>query len=146
MPMSIVVVLKYLGYSGDLDVLQVSMIDGVQTITTWDETVLGPQPTQVQIDAARPAATMAIMKVALENVVQKHLDDTVKVRGYDGIMSACTYANSSNAVFKAEGLAAVAWRDAVWSYCYTVLAAVQSGTRAIPTEAELIAGLPVMVW
>lgn len=124
----------------------IGTVDGVEVITGWDESTTGPQPTQAQIDAARPEATMATTKVALENAVQRHLDDTAKVRGYDDILSACTYANSLNATFKIEGLAAVAWRDDVWSCCYGALAAVQSGTRAIPTEAELIAELPVMVW
>ncbi|MEW9586617.1 hypothetical protein [Paraburkholderia sp. DGU8] len=78
--------------------------------------------------------------------VQSHLDDTAKERNYDGILSACTYATSTNAKFAAEGQACVAWRDACWAYCYQALADVQDGKRAAPTIAGLIADLPTPTW
>ena len=45
----------------------------------------------------------------------------------------------------AEGKAFRAWRSAVWAKGYEILAQVQAGQRGIPTEAELIAELPVLV-
>lgn len=93
-----------------------------------------PPPTTEQVIASYTAA------------VQKHLDDTAKQRGYDGILSACTYATSTNAQFSAEGQAAVAWRDAVWTACYATLAAVESGAAVVPTIDELISVLPAVVW
>ncbi|HEX9023249.1 MAG TPA: hypothetical protein VF799_05355 [Geobacteraceae bacterium] len=83
---------------------------------------------------------------ALTQAVQSHLDITAQQRNYDGILSACSYATSTNARFQAEGQACVAWRDAVWSKCYEVLAAVQAGTAAIPTADQLIADLPTLAW
>ena len=93
-----------------------------------------PPPTTEQVIASYTAA------------VQQHLDDTAKQRGYDGILSACTYATSTNAKFSAEGQAAVAWRDAVWATCYATLAAVESGAAVMPTIDELMAVLPAIIW
>lgn len=93
-----------------------------------------------------PAPTQAEIIASYTATVQKHLDDTAKQRGYDGILSACTYATSTNEKFQAEGQAAVVWRDAVWSTCYATLAAVESGATVIPTIDELISVLPAVVW
>lgn len=90
--------------------------------------------------------TAADIQSALTDAVQRHLDDTARTHGYDGILSACTYATDTHPPFQAEGQACVSWRGAVWSTCYQLMAEVQAGTRAVPTEAELIALLPAMVW
>lgn len=82
----------------------------------------------------------------LTSAVQRHLDNTVRTRNYDGILSLCSYATSTHPQFSAEGQAGVAWRDAVWAKGYEVLGQVQGGQRAVPTEAELIAELPVIAW
>lgn len=83
---------------------------------------------------------------SLTSAVQSHLDSTVKVRGYDGIMSLCTYATSTNPAFAAEGQAGVAWRDAVWAKCYEVMQAVLSAQRQAPSTEQLIAELPTFTW
>ena len=82
----------------------------------------------------------------LTQVVQNYMDKTVQTRGYDNIHTACTYANSTDETFKAEGTACVAWRDAVWRKCYDILAEVKAGTRAVPTAEELISELPKLEW
>lgn len=78
--------------------------------------------------------------------VQQHLDDFARTLGYDGIMSACTYATSTVPKFKAEGQYAVEARDATWAKCYEVLAAVEAGSRPMPTLEELLTELPVLTW
>ncbi len=78
--------------------------------------------------------------------IQVMLDSKAHERNYDNILSACTYATSTVAKFKAEGQACVDWRDAVWSKAYDLLAQVQSGAIAQPTLAEILAMLPLMVW
>lgn len=85
------------------------------------------------------------LALALTDAVQRHIDAMARSRGYDDIVSACSYAAAPNR-FQAEGAALVAWRAAVWDACYQIMAEVQAGTRTIPTEAELIAPLPAMVW
>lgn len=78
--------------------------------------------------------------------VQKWMDGKVQERGYDNIVSACTYADSTDAKFAAEGKAAKEWRDKVWRHCYDVVAQVVSGSRDIPTISELLAELPKLEW
>ena len=78
--------------------------------------------------------------------VQAHLDSFAQTRNYDGILSATTYATSSVLKFQAEGQYAVEARDATWAKCYEILAAVEDGTSPMPTEAELLAELPALVW
>jgi len=78
--------------------------------------------------------------------VQAMLDAKAQERRYDNILSACTYATSTQAKFHAEGQACVAWRDAVWSKCYELMADVDSGALAQPTIDELLAMLPTMEW
>jgi len=89
---------------------------------------------------------LASTKSRLTSVIQSMLDETAKERNYDSILSLCTYATSPTVKFAAEGQAGVSWRDEVWAKGYTVLADVESGARAIPTESELLAELPSFVW
>lgn len=81
-----------------------------------------------------------------ELAVQRFMDEKVAERQYDSMISATTYATSSNPKYGPEGQACVVWRDAVWDKCYEVLAAVDAGTRQPPTIDELIAELPALVW
>lgn len=96
------------------------------------------------VDPPRPSDSELVY--ALTAAVQSHLDAEARTRNYDGILSLCTYATSTNATFAAEGQAGVEWRDAVWAACYTTMRAVKDGNRPVPTAIELIAELPAMVW
>ena len=89
---------------------------------------------------------LASTKSRLISAIQSMLDDKAKERGYDSILSLCTYATSTAAKFSKEGQAAVEWRDEVWAKGYTILADVEGGERAIPTVDELLSELPVFVW
>lgn len=88
------------------------------------------------------AEILAEMKAA----IQGFLDAKPKEREYDGILSLCTYATSTDPKFQAEGQAGVAWRDAVWAKAYDVMAAVRAGERAVPAVDELLAELPAFHW
>lgn len=87
------------------------------------------------------------VQAQLTQAVQAYMDTTVQVRNYDSIHTACTYANSTDEKFAAEGKACVAWRDAVWRKCYDILDDILNGARSsIPTAEELIAELPALEW
>ena len=77
----------------------------------------------------------------LEAAVQNRLEDAAKAKGYDSILSACSYTGFANP-FQIESQTFVAWRGAIWAKCYEILAAVKSGVRPMPTIEELIAELP----
>lgn len=100
----------------------------------------------------KPAAEIAAEKAAAERqqvvgAVQSWMDDEAKTRGYDGILSLCSYATDPNARFSAEGQAGVDWRGAVWAECYQILADVDAGVRPAPESIDaLISELPVMTW
>ena len=89
---------------------------------------------------------LASTKSRLTAAIQSMLDETAQERGYDNILSLCTYATSPTAKFAAEGQAGISWRDEVWAKGYAILADVESGARAIPTESELLSELPSFVW
>lgn len=78
--------------------------------------------------------------------VQLMLDAKAKERRYDSILSACTYATSTQPKFQAEGQACVVWRDAVWACCYDLMDQVHTGQIPQPTVDELVAMLPAMEW
>lgn len=78
--------------------------------------------------------------------IQSMLDAKATERRYYNILSACTYATSTNEAFKAEALACLSWRDAVWATAYGVLDQVEAGTLAQPTIPQLLAMLPTMAW
>lgn len=81
------------------------------------------------------------------DAIQRRLDAFAQTRGYDGILSACTYAASAVAKFAAEGQTCVNLRDATWQAAYQLLAEVQAGTRPMPASIDDIAAdLPQLTW
>ena len=80
------------------------------------------------------------------DAVQQRLDGFARTRGYDGILSACTYATSTVPKFAAEGQFCVVLRDRHWAKCYEILAQVQVGELAVPVVAEVIAQMPPLEW
>lgn len=78
--------------------------------------------------------------------VQSLIDSTASARGYADGVACLSYSSSTNLAWRAEAVAFMAWRDAVWAYCYGVLGDVQAGRQTQPTIASLLAGLPSMNW
>ncbi len=92
-------------------------------------------PTPEQIEANFVAA------------IQASLDGFARQRGYDSILSACTYATSTVARFKAEGQACVNLRDATWAAAYDLMVKVQAGKAPMPSSiADIAKALPALTW
>ena len=95
----------------------------------------------------RPVENPAVQIIAQYTAaVQHRLDAFFQGRGYDDVLSAATYATSGVPKFKVEGQYAVEARDTTWAKCYEILAAVESGTQPMPSQDELLAELPPLVW
>ena len=120
----------------------------IKNCTTGEETIETyeiPDPTPEEV-AAQQALEQQMIINELTAAVQNHLDARAKERNYDGILSACTYATSTDTTFRAEGQACVEWRDACWAKAYEVMADVLAGNRGIPTATELLSELPELSW
>ena len=89
-----------------------------------------------------PAQVQARMSAA----IQARLDAFARERLYDGILSLCTYAASTDAAFAAEGQRGVDLRDATWRAAWAILADVLAGARAVPTLEQLFSELPALEW
>lgn len=104
-----------------------------------------PKPTPEQL-AAVVIPTPEQIQADYTARIQVRLDAFARTRGYDGILSAASYVTSTNAQFAKEGQYCVGARDSTWAKGYEVMAAVQAGTRPMPTWAELEAELPALAW
>lgn len=78
--------------------------------------------------------------------IQSALDAWAQERNYDGILSLCSYANSTNSKFNAEGKCGVTARDSAWAYAYGYLHDVETGKRPLMSPAELLKELPPFKW
>lgn len=76
-----------------------------------------------------------------------YLNQWANTKDYDNITSLCTYANSSNPVYKAEGEYGVIARDVTWNKIYEILADVEANIRPMPTSFNSIKHeLPILEW
>lgn len=95
--------------------------------------------------SAPPAATKEQQIAANTAAIQAELDRQAKAKGYDSILSACSYAAPEGMPFQVEGAAFLKWRSEVWSQAYAMLAEVDAGTRPMPTPEESVAAMPPLV-
>ncbi len=81
----------------------------------------------------------------LTAALERYYDATAQAKRYDNRFT-CALRAGYVGTFQAEGLAFAQWMDTCNTHGYQVMADCVAGKRTIPTEAELIAELPVMVW
>lgn len=100
-----------------------------------------PDPPEITPEAAE------ILQTRIATEAQSRLDTWAQSRGYDGILSACTYATSQIPRFQAEGQHCVDLRDQTWARLYEILAEVEAGTRPVPLSlADIEVDLPMLAW
>lgn len=83
---------------------------------------------------------------AFTRAIEDHIEATAQAKSYSSAVSCASYVADPNPVWAAEAQAFIAWRSAVWTRVFELLAEVQMGKRAVPTIAQLIAELPEMEW
>lgn len=92
-------------------------------------------------------ATRLQIWAGIEEQVQTRLDDFAKTRFYNDILSACSYATSTNQKYASEGQYCMTARDQTWDALFAIQAEVVAGTRPMPASyADIEAELPALVW
>lgn len=85
----------------------------------------------------------------IEAAIDLLILNKAKSKGYNSTESCASYANSTNAQWKAEADAFIAKRDEIWTYVVQELAKVNAGTRTLPTPEEAVIEIETlfpMVW
>jgi hypothetical protein len=93
-----------------------------------------------------PAKTPEQVQAEFSAAIQARLDGFAQERLYDSILSACTYAASSDPAFAAEGQRCIELRDATWRAAYGILADALAGNRPAPSIESLFDELPALTW
>lgn len=97
---------------------------------------------QVRIVSSTPALTQDDYARA----IQAHVDSVAQGKGYANGFALAGYRTSTVPAWAAESETFLLWRDTVWIYAYTQMAAVQAQQRSQPTVAELVQELPQISW
>lgn len=94
----------------------------------------------VELDAKTQEDNLALLVKNIGKQVQKRLDAFAQERGYDNIMSACSYATSTDPVFAREGTYCIQLRDTTWRAFYN------NFTQDIREYNEIEPLLPLAEW
>ncbi len=92
-----------------------------------------------------PTKTADQLEDALTAVLNQHLDTVARQRRYDSRFT-CSLRAGFPGPFQEEGQVFAGWMDACNMAAYQLMAEVKAGSRAVPTEADLIAAMPVIEW
>ncbi|WP_103618931.1 hypothetical protein [Campylobacter concisus] len=88
--------------------------------------------------------TLDELTLLFKEKTQELLDAKAREKGYDDILSACSYAGYDND-FRAEGEAFGIWRAKVWKYGYGLLNAIAEGKHKMPKSFdEILAEMPTL--
>lgn len=105
-----------------------------------------PDKNGIPVAVEQPPPTEQDKIKAAESAVQAMLDAGAKAQGYDGILSAASYAALPvGEPFQAEGAAFLLWRAKCWAHCYAVMADVKAVKRPEPTPTELVGEMPALL-
>ncbi|MCZ4321456.1 hypothetical protein [Pseudomonas anguilliseptica] len=113
----------------------------------WDEyqAWLSAGNTPEPVESKSPEQVADKIQAELTIALNKHLDSVAGERRYDSRFT-CSLRAGFPGPFQAEGLAFAAFMDECNMVGYTMMKRAKAGEIPIPTDAELIAAMPVMVW
>lgn len=103
----------------------------------WDGSVWVEGKDSTEIEVIRSQQT----EDYFTSEIQLWLNEEAKTKGYDSILSACSYAGYINP-FQIEGQKFGAWRSDVWTQGYIILDEVKNSVRTIPNIEDLLLELP----
>lgn len=111
-------------------------LDGMTVTEEWDV---------VDIPIVLPDRD-SVEKLLMQET-QTRLDNFARSRGYDNILSACSYATDINPSFQAEGVYCVEARSQTWSVLYQIIADIRLEVRPLPSSfADIESELPPLIW
>jgi hypothetical protein len=111
-----------------------------------------PQNTQVGFlykdnQFINPNLTTQDLLSEIVNQAQNLLNTKALERGYDSILSLCTYATDPDSQLSKEGQDGVRWRSQTWSFLKQYQVEISNGSKPVPTSVkEVLDQLPVMEW
>ena len=100
----------------------------------------------VTISPEEQVAKMEFVKNNLIMQIQDRMEKFVQSRGYDSLLSACSYATSKVPKFQAEGQYCVDLRDATWTKAMEIMQKAQEGETPVPSIDAVFEALPSMKW
>lgn len=87
------------------------------------------------------------LKQSIVDATQERLDNFAKTRNYDGILSCCSYHNSTNTKFATEANYCIQARTDTWTTLYQILGEVETGVRPTPQGfSDIEPDLPPLQW
>lgn len=105
-----------------------------------------PAPIALPAPAETREPTLGEKLDAFKALIQEYMDAMARSLNYDDIKTAVTYADEPSVPkFQIEGRALRAWRSQIWAAGYALLARVEAGEIAEPTQEELVELLPRLV-
>jgi hypothetical protein len=86
----------------------------------------------------------------IEDALDEYIDSVAAARGYARVgvtpsASCLGYAGFVNP-YQAEAIAFGQWMASLWPVVFQIQADVRNNLRPVPTAAQVISELPVMVW
>lgn len=104
------------------------------------------QITPANIADIDPEAIARIKQLVTIHVQQK-LDAFAQEKGYDNLLAAISYKDSTVVQFSTEATTAIQLRDQVWNGLYAYFEQVIDGTQPVPTSIQDIESyLPAFTW
>ncbi len=122
------------GYKQGLDIIN-------DEIVSWPYSA--PKPTPEELDVL--VAAYSFYSKA-KDYVQKTLESTAQQKGYDTVLSMCSYATSTNLQWKEEAEAFIFWRDTIMLNAVNVFNELLSNPSNVPDFEDFKSQLPTINW